>query len=304
MKPAGPAGAGSERRQIIGSCGCRPESKNDNEASTVYPRDRRRSPCPVAQPASPGVATCHHHRRVARSAPTARGTKPTCHMIRSHSEPSTEQCKTRNPSGTAVSPKNNTTTLLEAGHGSPRLSTTNMAPAEHSTAQTQSRRRTSICSLYSELSLDQYDFPTPPQLELNRRYFEPSDNHSSRNVQGPVLFRGDEAVTDRISPPLHLAYGRDGSTTPSSTSSRSSQSFSLLTPVTTGDFCLKTFWPSASDHPSKEDDSPGDYAVDLRFQHGLAGIAGILLSPKEESSFVLPDIPIDALSPIEWGTAI
>jgi hypothetical protein len=177
-----------------------------------------------------------------------------------------------------------------------------MALAEHSTAPTQSRRRTSISSLYSELSLDQYDFPTPPQLELNRRCFEPSDNHSSRNVQGPVLFRGGEVVTDRISPPLHLAYGRDGSTTPSSTSSRSSQSFSLLTPVTTGDFCLKTFWPSAND--TKEDDSPGDYDLDLRFQHGLAGIAGILLSPKEESCFVLPDIPIDALNPIEWGTAI
>ena len=87
-------------------------------------------------------------------------------------------------------------------------------------------------------------------------------------------------------------------------SSRSSMSCRLLTPTFGGSFSIGS--ETNFDDETWPEGSPGfgDHGSDQRYLRGIAGIHGILLSPKEQTAFVLPEISPKTLDPVQWGMAV
>jgi hypothetical protein len=87
-------------------------------------------------------------------------------------------------------------------------------------------------------------------------------------------------------------------------SSRSSISCRLLTPTFGGSFSIGSETTFDDETWAEGSEVFGHHGSDQRYLRGIAGIHGILLSPKEQTAFVLPEISPATLDPVQWGMAV
>ena len=146
----------------------------------------------------------------------------------------------------------------------------------------------------------------PPTPSPTADYFDsgvispvPSFGHSSEDQQH------QRSARRSVSTPGLQWDGLNRHAPSRASSSRSSVSCRLLTPTFGESFSISPEdafdienWPLEGSEGSE------NHGTDQRYLQGIAGIHGILLSPKEQTTFVLPDISPATLDPVQWGMAV